>query len=291
MDYKPKISLEIDSHLINYKFFEALKCISRTWSQRKAAAGLNISHAVLNRRVKEVEDKLNFQIVEPTPRGSGLTPEGMELLERYESYENRLKKRDKIVIGGGFISSNLVSSLASSYGLESVTYSTDDENALHLFDMDMLDILTLDDPIYAFKNDLKFNPIAYDYLDLIASSKESLQEINNINHLKQKKFVSVPNSSQRLAWNTLDNSNIDYRIVEKVKNPFEAFKTVKYNENLYTFLNSSFFPGSDVIKEETKHIISLIMVNEHAENLKDFLEYILGEGQQIVEKKGFDRVR
>ncbi|MGC9517621.1 MAG: helix-turn-helix domain-containing protein [Methanomicrobiales archaeon] len=290
MDYKAKINLEIDGNLINYKFFDALKCISETWSQRKAANKLNISHAVLNRRIKDFEEKLNIQVVKSTPRGSALTPEGMELLKVYERYENLIKKREKIVIGGGFISSNLVSKLASEYGLDCINYFTDDKNAVKLFNMDILDILTLDDPIYAFKNDLEFNPIAYDHLSLINGSSKSMKHLRNLNDLDNKKFLSIPNSSQRLAWNTLDNANINYEIVDENKTILETFKNVKERDNLYTFLNASFFRGSDILKKETKHIISLIIRNQLDKDLTDFLDYILNEGQSIVEENGFERV-
>ena len=40
---------------------------------------------------------------------------------------------------------------------------TDDESALELARKDMVDILTLDDPVRAFMYDLDFIPIAYDY--------------------------------------------------------------------------------------------------------------------------------
>jgi len=58
MKYHPKVSIIIEGHTFSYKLFEALEHVSRTYSQRKAAQELNISHAVLNRRIKEAEEKL-----------------------------------------------------------------------------------------------------------------------------------------------------------------------------------------------------------------------------------------
>ena len=63
MDYKPKLSLFINERILNYKFFEALDCVAQTWSQREASKKLDISHAVLNRRIKDAEDKLGFKLV------------------------------------------------------------------------------------------------------------------------------------------------------------------------------------------------------------------------------------
>ena len=118
----------------------------------------------------------------------------------------------------------------------------------------------------------------------------------NPDHLKVWKtlegleFVEVEGSSQRLAWNTLDNRNIDYKIVEVVKSPYNALKIVQKSEDLCTFLNSSFTYGSNILKSDTKHIISVVLPNNENEVLKDFLGFILGEGQNIIDNYGFERI-
>ena len=55
---KPEIGIEIDGISFNHKFFETLESLSKTYSQRKTAKELKVSHSVLNRRVKTAEDKL-----------------------------------------------------------------------------------------------------------------------------------------------------------------------------------------------------------------------------------------
>ena len=55
---KPEIGIEIDGISFNYKFFETLESLSKTYSQRKTAKELKVSHSVLNRRIKNAEDKL-----------------------------------------------------------------------------------------------------------------------------------------------------------------------------------------------------------------------------------------
>jgi len=287
MEDNPKLGLVINGHTLSYRFFEALECISQTWSQRKAAKMLGISHAVLNRRIKDTEEKLDTTLVETTGAGSELTDYAIKLLEKHRKYMSRMREREKIIICGGYISSRLLEVLALEYGLDAMIYSTDDESAIYLADMDMIDLLTLDDPIHAFRRDLDFIPIAYDHLVLV-SGDNSLS--NDLNELKGRKFVEVMNSSQRLAWNTLDKEGIKYKIVKSVRSPYTALKIVEKHEEFNTFLNGSLFAGSNIIKDETKHIISLVMVNEQKKIIKDFLEYILNEGQKIVEKSGFERI-
>jgi molybdenum-dependent DNA-binding transcriptional regulator ModE len=285
MKYSPKLNMVINGHEFSYKIFETLKYVSNTWSQREAAKKLGISHSVLNRRIRESEEKFGLRLVETTGAGSGLTENGYKILKKYENYMARLQERDKPVICGGYISAGLVEALATEYHLDVTIYQTDDESALELARKDMVDILTLDDPVRAFMHDLEFIPIAYDYLVLVSKN-----QIHGINDIKGKNFLEIQGSSQRLAWNTLDNMKINYQIVELVKSPYNALKTIQNNDKLYTFLNNSFTEGSDILKNETKHLISLVLCNTENHVLKDFIDFITGNGQKTVENLGFIRI-
>lgn len=287
MDYKPQLSLVVDGHVLDFKFFEALEGVSQTWSQRETSKRLGISHAVLNRRIKHAEEKLGIKLVNTSGAGSQLTETGLEILHKYRSRMKRLEKRGKPVICGGYISTGLMEVLASEYGLNALVYHTDDESALYLADMDMVDILALDDPVKAFMRDLDFIPIARDHLVLVSPSDEI---VDSLNELDGKNFVEIPGSIQRLAWNTLDNHGIDYKIIKTSKSPFEALNTVKNSEDLYTFLNRSFTSGSDIIKEETNHLIILVQLNQEDDDLKRFLEFIPGRGRKIIKELGFEKI-
>ena len=287
MKYNPKLNMIINGHEFSYKIFETLECISKTWSQRKAAKRLGISHSVLNRRIKESEEKFGFRLVETTGAGSGLTGNGLKILSKYERYMKRLEDRKKPVICGGYISAGLIEVLADEYPLGATIFHTDDESALELARKDMVDILTLDDPVRAFMYDLDFTPVAYDYLVLVSNQDIS---INSLGDLNGKNFLEVPGSSQRLAWNTMDNMKIDYKIVELVKSPYNALKIINKNKELFTFLNNSFSDGSDILKNDTKHLISLVLCNNENKVLKDFVDYITEDGQETIEQQGFIKI-
>jgi len=287
MKYNPKLNMIINEHEFSYKIFETLECISKTWSQRKAAKRLGISHSVLNRRIKESEEKFGFRLVETTGAGSGLTGNGLKILSKYERYMKRLEDRKKPVICGGYISAGLIEVLADEYPLDATIFHTDDESALELARKDMVDILTLDDPVRAFMYDLDFTPVAYDYLVLVSNQDTS---INSLGDLNGKNFLEVPGSSQRLAWNTMDNMKIDYKIVELVKSPYNALKIINKNKELFTFLNNSFSDGSDILKNDTKHLISLVLCNNENKVLKDFVDYITEDGQETIEQQGFIKI-
>jgi DNA-binding transcriptional LysR family regulator len=287
MKIKPTLNLQINGEKFSYRLFETLEAISETWSQRKAAKVLGISHAVLNRRIKDAEVKLGYKLVYTTGAGSGLTPHGISILEKYREYLKRLQKLETPVICGGPISTELLSILSQHYGLKALIISTDDVSALKMAEMGLVDVLVLDDPVHAFLNDLDFVPFARDHLVLVSSSGEDPQ---NVQELNGKKFVEIPHSAQRLAWNTLDQLRIDYELVEVCDSPHAALKMVNTSDDLLTFLNNSFtsgiISGSNLFAEDTFHIISLVIWNTHPQ-LEDFLEFILGRGQIVVEKWGF----
>jgi molybdenum-dependent DNA-binding transcriptional regulator ModE len=287
MEYNPKLNMIIDGKEFSYKIFETLKCVSKTWSQREAAKRLGISHSVLNRRIKESEEKFGFRLIETTGAGSGLTENGLKILNTYEKYMKRLEDREKPVICGGYISTGLMEVLAQKYSIDVTIYRTDDQSALELARKDMVDILTLDDPVRAFMYDLDFTPVAYDYLVLVSNNDHS---INSLNDLNGKKFLEISDSSQRLAWNTMDNIKINYEIVKLVNSPYSALKAVQKNPELYTFLNHSFAYGSSILKNDTQHLISLVLCNKENSVLKDFVDFITTDGQKIIEQQGFMRI-
>jgi hypothetical protein len=111
--------------------------------------------------------------------------------------------------------------------------------------------------------------------------------INDLRVLEGKNFLEITGSAQRLAWNTLDNLGINYKIVKLLKSPNEAFKIVKISENLYTFLNSSFATGSELLAEETNHILTMVIFNPEDRQMQGFVEYINGRGRKLIKEMGF----
>ena len=132
---------------------------------------------------------------------------------------------------------------------------------------------------------MNFLPIAYDYLVLI-SSPES-KKIESISDLENLDFVNVSGSAQRLAWNSLKHYDIEFNIKKNVNSQFDAFKLVRNSENLYTFLNASYFNGNDLLKYDTRHVISMIKVNEDKPQVDEFVRYIINDAQKDIENQGF----
>ncbi|HHT18839.1 MAG: LysR family transcriptional regulator [Euryarchaeota archaeon] len=288
--FNPTLNLEINDVKFTFRLFDALEKISETWSQREAAKSLNISHAVLNRRIRDAENKLGFKLVYSTGAGSELTHQGFLILEKYQEYQKRLKESSIPLICGGPISTGLIDILSKQYGLETVINSVDDLSALEMAKKGLVDILLLDDPVHALMNDLDFTPIAKDHLVLVSGCDEHPKTVQELNG---SKFVEIPFSAQRLAWNTLDHLRIDYEIVELCNSPNNALKMVNAEEGLLTFLNKSYVSGittgSNLLAEDTMHIISMVLWNSNPQ-LEGFLEFIVSQGQNLIDKWGFERI-
>ena len=280
---KGLISLEINGDIYDYKLYQSLDSLSRTKSQRKSAKELNISHTVFNRRLLKAEDKLGMKITEKIGNGTHLTREGMELLEEFRKYLIQIEKTPKINIAGGHISTGLLESITTPFDVN--IYSSSDEDAFELAKRGAVDILTLDDPLIAYERDINFMPIAYDYLVLV-SSPES-RNVESISDLEGLDFVNVNGSAQRLAWNSLRHYDIEYNLKFSVNSQFDAFKLVRNSENLYTFLNASYFNGNELLKYDTQHVISLVKVNDDKAEVDDYIRYLINDAQEDIGNQGF----
>ena len=283
LESKGLISLEINGEIYGYKLYQSLESLNRTHSQRKSAKELNISHTVFNRRILKAEEKLGIKLTGKKGNGSVLTSDGIRLLEEYRKYLIQIAEPDNINIAGGHISSSLLESINLPFNIN--VYSSSDEDAFKLARRGVVELLTLDDPLIAYERDINFIPIAYDYLVLISSP--DCPEIRSIKDLDDLDFVKVNGSAQRLAWNSLEHYDLNYNIKHEVHSQFDAFKLVKNSKNLHSFLNASYFNGNEILKFDTRHVISLVKVNEDDSKTDKFINYLLTKAQKEIEKQGF----
>ena len=285
-----KLDFEIDGVLYNYKLFDTLKAINETKSQRKAAKQLNISHTVLNKRILKAENLLSHKLVTVSNKGSSLTDYGLKILDEYITYENRLNdNNESIIVAGGPVSCEFIRQLASAYQVENLKIlETDNETAMHLADVELVDILCFDDPVKAYLYNLEPIALGRDYLLLLSHEKQSFNTLSDLDGLN---FVEVEGSAQRLAWNTLANYDLDFDIVRVVDSFHEAIRLVEQNKNLYTFINKSMaytsLHTSDVLKDETYHIFSALIVKNDS-YVESFLNFASHRAQKVTVSYGFE---
>ena len=231
----------------------------------------------------QIKNSINEKITEKVGNGTHLTKTGLSLLEEYRKYLIQIEKTPEINIAGGHISTGLLESIPTSF--KTNIYSSSDEDAFELAKRGVVDVLTLDDPLIAYERDLNFIPIAYDHLVLIKSPES--KNIESISDLEGLDFINVNGSAQRLAWNSLKHYDIKYNIKQSVNSQFDAFKLVRNSKNLYTFLNASYFKGNDLLKYDTRHVISIIKVNEDKSEIDEFIKFLINDGQKEIKNQGF----
>ncbi len=284
-----KLNLEINETWFDYKFFETLKLIHSTNSQRSAANQLGISHSVLNRRIVNAESTLNKKLVTVSNRGSKLTDYALGILDEYETYERRLEDFDDIItVAGGTISCEFIRQLSLAYRMDNIQFiETDMKTAFDLSNRGLVDVLGFDDPVQAYLYDIEPVALGRDHLVLLSHGKESF---NSVRDLDGFKFVEVEGSSQRLAWTTLANYDLDFDIVTVVKSFHEAIRRVEQEEDLYTFINNSMSYTSqytsDIISNDTQHIISALNV-KNSSFIDNFLNFASHNAQKLTVDYGF----
>ena len=52
-------------------------------------------------------------------------------------------------------------------------------------------------------------------------------------------------------------------------------------------MHSNWLEIPNILKFDTRHVISLIKVNEDKPEVDEYIEYILNEGQEAIENQGF----
>lgn len=291
MAINKKLNFELNGIMYDYKLFDTLKSIKQNKSQRKSAKELGISHTVLNRRILNAEKDLSEKLVIVSNKGSFLTDYALNLLEEYESYEQRLVDDDVWVMAGGFISCEFIRELAMAYQLENIKIlQTDLDMAIDLANKGLIDILGFDDPVQAYIRNLEPVALGRDKLMLLTHGDENFDKLSDLNGLK---FVEVEGSAQRLAWTTLANYDLDFDIVDTVSSFHEAIRMVEQDQLLYTFINNSLSYTSlntnNILAEDTRHIISALNVKNSVE-VESFLNFASHNAQNVTCNFGFEHL-
>ncbi len=291
MAINKKLNFELNGIMYDYKLFDTLKSIKQNKSQRKSAKELGISHTVLNRRILNAEKDLSEKLVIVSNKGSFLTDYALNLLEEYESYEQRLVDDDVWVMTGGFISCEFIRELAMAYQLENIKIlQTDLDMAIDLANKGLIDILGFDDPVQAYIRNLEPVALGRDKLMLLTHGDENFDKLSDLNGLK---FVEVEGSAQRLAWTTLANYDLDFDIVDTVSSFHEAIRMVEQDPLLYTFINNSLSYTSlntnNILAEDTRHIISALNVKNSVE-VESFLNFASHNAQNVTCNFGFEHL-
>lgn len=211
MKILPEVRLVVDEVPISFRQIQVLITITSTNSQNQAARILGISVPVLHRHVKELEEKLDVDLISTTPRGTKLTKEGREILDAYKKLENRLKASQKSIVACSPIYGHLVLEAVS--GVEREGYEIDmlvgdDELNNQYLNMGLVDVVVFDDPIYVYRE-----REAYQKPEIVEIVKDTLIHVYHGN-----KYLRYKYGAQRIGFSNLELEGANYKIVGETRN-------------------------------------------------------------------------
>lgn len=210
MKIRPDVRLVIDEIPISLRQIQALTAIAKTRSQNKAARMLGISVPVLHRYIKEIEQRLEVDLISSTPRGTVLTEHGKDIVDTHKRFEKRLLLQTKPVIACSPIFSHLVLPVIAAFerdGYEIDMLIGDDELNSHFLNMGIVDIVVFDDPIYVYRE-----KESYERYEIVELTKDTLIHVK-----KGKKYVWYKYGAQRIGYSSLDVEKIDYEIAGETR--------------------------------------------------------------------------
>jgi molybdenum-dependent DNA-binding transcriptional regulator ModE len=152
---EPAVALLVNGRQLTTHQLEVIEAIYETGSQKAAAKKLGIATPVLHRYLHQIEAKVNARLVDSTPRGTVLNSDGEEIAKEFIALKRKLGRTGKVVIGCTVVTEELVMSALSAIDHADeydLIISTDERN-MRDFNARMMDLVILDDPIYAYEMD------------------------------------------------------------------------------------------------------------------------------------------
>lgn len=222
MHLEPSVSLSVDGKRLTPHQLEVLRAVYETGSQKAAAARLGIATPVLHRYLHQIEAKVGAKLVDTTPRGTVLNAEGEELAQEYMALRRRMDRGAQVVIGGTIITEELVLSAVSAMP-EADRYDviiSDDERNVKDFQARMMDLVVLDDPLYAY--------------DIDGVTWQEVGEDRLLHQFRGASYGRFRYGAQRLGFRHLQSTGQEYHI-ERTETSLSAL----LRSNLSFFVNES----------------------------------------------------
>jgi DNA-binding transcriptional LysR family regulator len=197
---KPVVSLKVNGAGLTPHQLDVLLAVHQQGSQRKAGQKLGIATPVVHRYLAQMEAKIGVKLLRTSPLGTSLTSEGKQIALEYSALLARMKDDGATVVGGTISTEELLLSAVSRLDGES-RYDliiADDERNMKDFDAGLMDLVLLDDPLYAYEaENALIEDIAGDRL---------------IHVDKGPSYVKYRYGAQRIGFRHLDSIGTSYSI-------------------------------------------------------------------------------
>jgi molybdenum-dependent DNA-binding transcriptional regulator ModE len=197
---KPVVSLKVNDAAFTPHQLDVLLAVHREGSKRKAGQKLGIATPVVHRYLSNMEAKAQVKLLKSSPSGTVLTEEGKQIALEYSALLARVKDDGATVVGGTISTEDLLLSAISRLDSESKydLIIADDERNMKDFDAGLMDLVLLDDPLYAYEaENAQIDDIAEDRL---------------IHVDKGPSYMMYRYGAQRIGFRHLDSNGIVYTI-------------------------------------------------------------------------------
>jgi DNA-binding transcriptional LysR family regulator len=201
MRLDPVVSLRINGAALTPHQLEVLLAVYREGSQKRAAEKLGLAVPVAHRYLQQVERKVRAKLLEATPTGTKLTEEGKRIALEYAALLERMKLGGSTVVGCTILTEDLLLTVLSKLD-EEAAYDliiSDDERNLKDFKAGMMDLVVLDDPLYAYEmEDALFEEVGEDRLIHVKRGAE---------------YLRFRYGAQRIGFRHLESTHQPYSVV------------------------------------------------------------------------------
>jgi len=152
---EPVVSLRVNGVVLTPHQLEVLLAVHRTGSQRKAGEQLGLATPVVHRYLSQIERKAKTRLLTASSIGTVLTEEGKKVAMEYLALLERMKLGDSVVVGCTIVTEELLLSVLSRLDAEAKydLLISDDERNLKDYEAGMMDVIVLDDPLFAYELD------------------------------------------------------------------------------------------------------------------------------------------
>jgi len=209
MQLRGRAVIVADGVEVTHRQLEALAAIADKGSMNRAAAALGISTPVLYKYVKEAEAKVGAELVSSSSRGTNLTADGRTLLGTLRALELRLRDEDGVRAAGTLVSERCIltaASALSAYGTACRIWISTDEENLRMMDEGRLDVVVLDDALYAMER-----------ADMFEGTEVGADVL--LHRPCGPDYLRLAFGAQRLAFRHLEQRRAEHRVVRTVFEP------------------------------------------------------------------------
>ena len=203
---RPCITFAFENGHVTERELNALIAVAKEGSQKDAAKRLGVSLPVLHRRLARAERKVGEPLVVTDNRGTRLSETGRDLIHAYDEFTRRTRPATNPVVACTPITRPRVHQALSRIERERRRVSvlvSDDETNVRLFVSGQLDLVILDDPIFAYETfrDHTIREVGRDTLLQVDRGEE---------------YALFRYGPQRIGFNYLEEQGIPYKVVRFV---------------------------------------------------------------------------